>query len=193
MSEEKVNKINDPMVRFGVGLYQILIYIVGAAVCIAMVRNIFMIGGMGYNYYNKWNNEKSLSEYVIEINTEDDIISKLHYKETKEEYLESIENINTKTIAIITAAKLIVFEIFLVLMFIYCLNLSNLLEKKKLNNPFNADILKFLNNAIKCGIFAWILSVLFLGNIAPISLSSLLFLVIIRYLIKKGIEYVNEN
>jgi len=192
MSKQKY-KINDPDVRFGAGLYKLLIYIMGAAISIAMVGNTFSIGKIGYNVYQKWNDEKALSEYAVELNTEDEIISEFHYEETNEEYLESIENTPAKTLAITTFAKVIIFEVFLILIFIYYLNLYNFLENKNLSNPFNEDSVRFLSNTITYGIWVFALSVLFLGNIATITFEGLCVLVLIRYIIRKGIEYVNKK
>jgi predicted transcriptional regulator YdeE len=68
MSKEKY-KINDPDVRSVARLYKLLIYIMGAIISVAMVVNTFSIGRVGYNIYQKWNDEKALSEYAIELNT----------------------------------------------------------------------------------------------------------------------------
>jgi hypothetical protein len=62
-----------------------------------------------------------------------------------------------------------------------------------LSNPFNEDSVRFLSNTITYGIWVYALSALFLGNIATITFEGLCVLALIRYIIRKGIEYVNEK
>lgn len=189
---KKINIIDDTDVRFFAGAYKWLIRIIGVIIICVFGYNTFMIGSIGYNTYKDWNTDNKLKSYIIELNTENDIYKKFNWEDSKEEYMEASELNTGRELAVEQCIKVVIFEVYLIFLFLYYLNLCNFLENDNLSNPFTSDSEGYLSSSIKFGICALAFS-LFLGDMKSVTFETLLIISLIRYLVRKGNNYINET
>lgn len=188
MKKEEKIIIEDSDVRFGAGLYKLIIRIMGVIIIGMFIYNTFQLGNVAYKMYKNWNNEQEMKNYVIELSVENDVYKEFNYSDYIKEDFTEMNDLTVKRVVVETYVKIAIFEVYLIFILMFYLNVYNFLENKNLLNPFTDDSVSFLSLSIKYGFIAFILSA-FLGNvIGTISYQTLVVLVLIRYIINKGRE-----